>query len=397
VSKKLVVIGIAVVAITLFFAWRFVRPMNIFTITENFARPVATANIPAPLKTLRAEECGSCHQDFYKEWKTTIHSQAWTDPYFQADWKFDREQQICRNCHTPLDRQQEQKVIGFRDKGMEDPVLQPNPDFDPVLQREGVTCTACHLREGKIRGVFGDTEAPHPVAKLQSGNEICIRCHVVDGDRWDTFFRYPPCGTVTEIQAGRGEKVARSGETVVGNIAALGCVDCHMPLIERALVTGGKVRKVRQHLWRGGHDPEQVKRALNITFEQASADKLRYKLSLTNIGAAHFVPTGTPDRHFMITIRVLDKNGGTIRKQEQVIKRTMMWRPFIIDIKDNRLAPGKPQIYEFELSEQDAVEADAVEAVVRYALVNKKRLERIGYKNKEALSYEVFRKRLTLN
>ncbi|MFV1998373.1 MAG: multiheme c-type cytochrome, partial [Acidiferrobacterales bacterium] len=356
-NKKFIVIGITVVAITLFFAWRFVRPMNIFTITENFARPVSTARMPAPLKTLRAEECGSCHQDFYNEWKTTIHSQAWTDPYFQTDWKFEGEQQICRNCHTPLDRQQEQKVIGFRDPGMEDPVLQPNPDFDPTLQREGVTCAACHVREGKIRGVFGDTGAPHPVEKIKSGNEICIRCHVVDGNSWDTFFRYPPCGTVAEIQTGRGEKVARSGETVVGDPATWGCVDCHMPLVERPLVAGGKVRKARRHLWRGGHDPEQVKRALNIKFEQNLADKRRYKLTLTNVGAAHFVPTGTPDRHFIVTIRALNKNGEIIRKQEQVIKRTLMWRPFIIDLKDNRLAPGKSRSYKFELSRQESVEA----------------------------------------
>jgi len=396
-NKKLIVIGVAVVVIAVFFGWRFVRPMNIFTVSDKFERPVSTAKIPAPLKTLRAEECGSCHQQFYQEWKTTIHAQAWTDPYFQVDWKFDGSQQICKNCHIPLDRQQEHKVVGFRDKEKWDPILEPNPEFDPALQHEGVTCAACHLREGKILGVYGDTKAPHPVKKIQNANEICVQCHVVSGERWDTFFRFPPCGTVAEIQAGRGEKVGRSGETVVGDPAALGCVGCHMPLVERPLVTGGKVRKTRQHLWRGGHYPEQVKRALDIKFEQVSADKRRYQLTLTNVGAAHYVPTGTPDRHFVVILRVLDKNGKTIRKQEQVLKRTLMWRPFIIDLKDNRLSPGKPQVHEFELSKQDVVEAGGVEAIVRYGLVGKKRLERIGYKGKEALSYEVFRKRLALN
>ena len=124
-------------------------------------------------------------------------------------------------------------MIGFRDKEKWDPILAPNPEFDPALRHEGVTCAACHLREGKILGVYGDTRAPHPVKKLQSANEVCIQCHVVDGDRWDTFFRFPPCGTVAEIQVGRGEKVARSGETVVGDPAALGCVDCHMRSEER--------------------------------------------------------------------------------------------------------------------------------------------------------------------
>lgn len=396
-SKKLIVIGVAVVVVAVFFGWRFLRPMNIFIVSESFERPVSTAQIPAMFKTLRAEECGKCHQEFYKEWKTTIHSQAWTDPYFQTDWKFEGSQQICKNCHIPLDRQQEHKVVGFRDKEKWDPILEPNPEFDPVLQHEGVTCAACHLREGKIVGVYGDTRAPHPVKKLKSANEVCIQCHVVGGERWDTFFRFPPCGTVAEIQAGRGKKVTRSGETVVGDPAALGCVECHMPLVERPLVAGGKVRKVRQHLWRGGHDPDQVKRALDIKFEQMTTDRHRFRLTLTNVGAAHYVPTGTPDRHFTLNVRLLDKNGKIITEEVHVIKRTVMWRPFIIDLKDNRLPPGKPRHHEFNYSKRELDDAVVVEAIVRYGLVDKKRLKRINYKGKEALSYEIFRKRLMLN
>ncbi|MFV1997932.1 MAG: hypothetical protein ACC641_07955, partial [Acidiferrobacterales bacterium] len=57
---------------------------------------------------------------------------------------------------------------------------------------------------------------------------------------------------------------------------------------------------------------------------------------------------------------------------------------------------GKSRSYKFELSRQESVEADAVEAIVRYGLVGKKRLKRIGYKDKEALSYEVFRKQIPL-
>jgi len=397
VNKKSIVITLSLVAIAVFFAWRFLRPLNIFIVSDKFARPVSTASIPVPLKTLRAEECGSCHQQPYQEWKTTIHSQAWTDPYFQTDWKFEGSPQICKNCHIPLDRQQEHKVIGFHDKEKWNPILEPNPEFDPVLQREGVTCAACHLREGKIVGVFGDTKAPHPVKKLNSGNEICIQCHVVAGDRWDTFFRFPPCGTVAEIQAGRGKNAARSGETVVDDPASLGCVECHMPLVERALVKGGQLRKARQHLWRGGHDPEQVRRALDISFEQASADGRRYRLTLTNVGAAHYVPTGTPDRHFTLKVRLLDRNGKTVAQQAQTIKRTVMWRPFIIDLWDNRLAPGKPGHHDFNFSQRESDDAVAAEAIVRYGLVDKKRLKRINYKGGDILSYEIFRERLSLN
>ena len=263
----------------------------------------------------------ACHRDIYEEWRTTMHSQAWTDPYFQADWAFDRSQQICKNCHVPLDRQQEHTILGFRDKDKWDPILAPNPGFDPGLQHEGVTCTACHLREGRIVGVHGVTDAPHPVGKIDDPNTVCVRCHVVTGDRWDTLFRFPPCGTVAEIQATPSSRLAiedraaladhggtavsvapipsddKPGELAMPDATSLGCVQCHMPLVERPLVEGGKARPVRRHLWRGGHDPEMVKKGLEVRFGEITATSpgtRTFAVTLTNVGAAHYLPTGTP-------------------------------------------------------------------------------------------------------
>ena len=300
INRRSIIIGIIILA-TALMVWRFVRPMNIFVVTENFERPVSTLEIPDILETLSARECAGCHQEFYDEWQTTIHSKAWTEPYFQKDFEFDGSQQICRNCHTPLDRQQENLVLGFRDAEKWDPILAHNPRFDPDLQKEGVTCAACHLREGKILGTFGSELAPHPVNKIEDGNQICVACHVVDGQRWDTFFKFPPCGTVAEIQSTAAKnlttKKGKSGEVVVSETSKLGCVNCHMPVVERALVKDGEIRKVRQHLWRGGHDPQMVKSGLTIKLAEAApanAGKRNFNLTITNTGAAHYLPTGTP-------------------------------------------------------------------------------------------------------
>ena len=197
-----------------------------------------------------------------------MHSQAWVDPYYQADWRFDGKQQICRNCHTPLDRQQPDKVLGFRDDEKWEPALVENADFDRELQHEGVTCTACHLRDGMILGIIGNTSAPHPVKRLDNANRVCVRCHVVEGERWDTFFRFPPCGTVAEIQSAssiynqaENNSDNKTGEMSLQHISELGCVECHMPAVQRPLVEGGVARMARRHLWRGGHDPEMVRKA----------------------------------------------------------------------------------------------------------------------------------------
>lgn len=438
IKKKTVIQVFIVIGVTGFFVWRFIRPMNIFVVSKAFERPIDSTTVPAPLQTLRAEECATCHKAFYDEWRTAMHSRAWTDPYFQTDWQFDGKQQICKNCHTPLDRQQEYKVLGFRDKEKWDPVLAPNPSYDSKLQHQGVTCAACHLREGKIVGVFGDTRAPHPVRKLEDSNQVCVRCHVVGGNRWDTFFRFPPCGTVAEIKATRNTGISRrghgtpqsvanddpgneaaqtanvfspqpklsstdkvrpgtSGEITVTGIKELGCVQCHMPLLKRPLVAGGKPRLTRRHLWRGGHDPEMVKRGLQVSFKalaEASPGKRSYVLSLTNVGAAHYLPTGTPDRHLMVTLRVLGKKGEVLKEETHTLQRSFMWRPFIVELEDTRLPRWQPRNYRLDAS--DTPNAVAVEAVVRYYLVAEKRLKRIGYKNKEALAYEVFRKRISL-
>ena len=428
------VILLLVLLLAIFLAWRFIRPLNIFVVTDAFDLPEDTSVIPQPLAGLGARECAACHPAFYEEWRTTIHSQAWTEPYFQSDWKFDNSQQICRNCHTPLDRQQPHVILGFRDKEKWDPITEPNPDFDRDLQHEGVTCAACHVRDGRIVGVLGIQDAPHPVQQLDDPNEVCVRCHVVDGDRWDTFFRFPPCGTVAEIRSNPdsrltptdietlaayqdnvaelqetasaktpthpGHSQGKTGEITVTDTASLGCVQCHMPLVQRPLVEGGQVRPVRRHLWRGGHDPDMVKSGLQVQFEEASGestDTRTFILTLTNVGAAHYLPTGTPDRHLTVDLRLLDSEGRVLKEQNHSLKRTVIWRPFIIDLWDTRLPRWQPRSYELSIPANSRQTPAAVEAIVRYHLLDEKRRKRIGYENQEPIAYEVFRQKISIN
>lgn len=415
--KRTVITGTIVIAVVAFLAWRFIRPMNIFVVSEVFERPIDTTAAPAVLGNLRATECGACHQSFYNEWKTTIHSQAWTDPYFQADWKFDGSQQVCKNCHIPLDRQQEHRVLGFRDKEKWEPILEDNPDFNPRLQHEGVTCAACHVRDGKVVGVHGIADAPHPVRKLGNPNQVCVRCHVVSGERWDAWWRFPPCGTVAEIRETPGAQLneqeveallklepdrkptGASGEIRVPDSDELNCVQCHMPAVKRPLVEGGEPRLARRHLWRGGHDPAMVRATLDINLAEekpTATGKRVFALTLTNTGAAHYLPTGTPDRHLTVDLTLRDHNGVVLKREQAILKRTVMWRPLIIDLWDTRLPRWQPRRYRIGFSTGDKPAPAAVEAVVRYHLLEEKRRRRIGYENSEPISYEVYRERMVI-
>lgn len=396
---------VVLLTLSAFLGWRFVRPMNIFTVAKSFERPVATATLPAGIDNLRAESCGKCHAEFYDEWRTSMHAHAWTEPYFQVDWRHDRAQQICKNCHTPLDKQQEQRVLGFHDSDKFDPIVAPNPDFDPVLQQQGVTCAGCHVRDGKILGPYGNPKAPHPVRRMSDPNEICMPCHLVPGQRWDTFFRMPPCGTVAEIRAvdNSAPQNTRSMEATIGRTrevlvspGELKCVACHMPAVDRPLTADGPVRAARRHLWRGGHDPAMVRQALQGQLERQPdiGHDTHITLTLTNVGAAHFLPTGTPDRHLSVALRLLDAQGHVLDSQQHILKRTLLWRPVIIDLRDTRLPRWQPRKFDYSFSRKRYPQATAVEAEVRYHLLTEQQRAKIGYQNTTPIDYPVYQARL---
>ncbi|MBP8137357.1 MAG: hypothetical protein KAY61_04065, partial [Candidatus Eisenbacteria bacterium] len=50
-----------------------------------FEQPFAGQRVPKGLKSLSAAECGSCHVAIYREWRQSVHAQAWADPQFRAE------------------------------------------------------------------------------------------------------------------------------------------------------------------------------------------------------------------------------------------------------------------------------------------------------------------------
>ncbi len=143
-----------------------------------------------------------------------------------------------------------------------------------------------------------------------------------------------------------------------------------------------------------------VRQALDVQLQEVPASspgRHRFALMLTNAGAAHYVSTGTPDRHLTVRLRLLDANGGIIKEEKHMVKRTILWRPFIIDLRDTRLPRGQPRTYTLEYATTRSPQPAAVEAIVRYYLVDEKRRCRIGYDRSEYISYEVFHRRIALS
>ncbi len=144
-----------------------------------------------------------------------------------------------------------------------------------------------------------------------------------------------------------------------------------MPEIERPVAIGGPIRQGRQHLWRGGHDPAMVKRAIEVKVtvdpaEPKPGDKVRVTLTLVNAGAGHKLPTGDPDRHFTVEFAVQDQKGAVLKQQSNTMGRWILWQPAIVELYDNRLMPLASRDYTFEYEVPKENDGLQLTAKVRY-------------------------------
>jgi hypothetical protein len=372
-----------------------VKPTVIFGLREDYAHAIPYQTVPEGLTSLKAESCGTCHTDIYNEWKTSIHAQAYTDPFFHAYWTKDKHTWVCLNCHAPLENQQPTLIKDIPRDRVERAVQEPNPRYDQEYQQEGVTCAACHVRDGVILGPFDDAKAPHPTKydPMFRTTQLCYRCHSVVGGPAQ-FYNGGPCGTYPEYEDGYWKKER-------GFI----CQNCHMPEIERPVAIGGPVRHGRQHLWRGGHDPAMVKRAIDVKVaaepaEPKPGDTVRVTLTLVNAGAGHKLPTGDPDRHFTVEFAVEDQNGKVLKQQSDTMGRWIMWQPAIIELYDNRLMPLASRDYTFEY--QVPKESDGLKLVtkVRYHIQTERQhqmlIDKYGLTAQDPYNFPVYERAVPL-
>jgi hypothetical protein len=353
---------LAVVAV--YFYYTEIKPVVIFGLRSDYAHAIPYQKIPAGIDSLKAEACGTCHREIYDEWKTSIHAYAYEDPFFQAYWKKDKNIWVCLNCHTPLENQQPTLIKEIPRGRVEKAVEEPNPRYDAEYQKEAITCAACHVRDGVIYGPFEDSAAPHPT-KFDPNfrtTQVCYRCHnVVSGPA--QFYNVGPCGTYAEYE----------GKFFMQERGFI-CQSCHMPEIDRPVATDGPIRRGRQHLWRGGHDPDMIKRAVAVQIKAdppypKPGDQVTFTLTLINAGAGHKIPTGDPDRHFTIEFLVEDRAKRVIHQDTSTMGRWILWQPVVVELYDNRLLPLASREYRFSYRMPAESEGLALKARVQYHIL----------------------------
>ena len=290
---------------------------------------------------LSAADCGVCHTAIYKEWKTSIHAAAWTDPQFQAELHKDPEVAwLCLNCHTPVANQQPHLVTP--NQPLRGSVMPVNPAFDEVLRSEGVTCLSCHWTPDGIAAPHEGVRAPHATVYTPglTSDALCASCHQAKARLEDAL--------VCHFNTGQEKQQAGVTQS---------CTDCHMPSVERPVVAGGAVRTGGRHTWPGsglgkGTVPavtalESLK-LLDVTAERSGAAVTRLSFVLNNAGAGHMVPTGDPERFLRITASLLGADGSVRDSRQWRIGQMWTWSPVAEKTSDNRLGVGERRAFSWE-------------------------------------------------
>ncbi len=334
------------------------------------ARGQATRTPARPTsKTLTsAEECGRCHADIFRYWKASLHAQAADDPRFQAVFTRVKEEThrqdldgICLRCHAPA-------LLQGQDS-----------KWDRKVSWEGVTCDFCH----SVRAVRNDAKAPFvlEVGEVKSG-PLRDATPTVHGARYAESFSSSmlcnPChqfvnekglevlSTYAEWQASPYPGQSKTCQTCHMRSAAGKVVD---PKVQRVAMTS-----VNLHEMPGGHSVTELNRALGaqITAERHGGT-VDVNVQLTNRGAGHKIPTGSPLRTIVMVVQVAGGTGGsqtatrTYRRvvvdenNQEITEESAVWLRGARVLRDDRIAPGerRSEKFSFQLPTNTPVRAVA--------------------------------------
>jgi len=230
----------------------------------------------SPLEaSLAPQACAQCHAAQHADWQGSLHSRTMGPGLRWQLMLMNQEQgNRCLRCHAPL---AEQKALVALELGWPNAPKQPPPDFVPAdLGHGGLVCAACHVRgherfgpppRGKVAA--GGPHGGFTVSEAFTDSRFCAHCHQFpeDGPRLagklqeDTWAQW---AASDYAQEGPGRQT---------------CQSCHMP--------------ERRHLWRGIHDPEMTRRAIDVQLKLADLGDGRYEAVATvrNTGAGHHFPT----------------------------------------------------------------------------------------------------------
>jgi nitrate/TMAO reductase-like tetraheme cytochrome c subunit len=313
--------------------------------------PVAIQETPPGLANLSAQGCNACHWQAHDAWNQSPHAVAWSDPVFQEAVDRVGGSTSCRSCHLPLANQHPRLAAGYVDGDLARPSLKPNELWDPTLMAEGVSCAACHVRDGTVVSTRAAPGAPHPVAVSAELGEssFCATCHQLT---WPGA-EQPFYNTFGEWSASAYAE------------AGVGCKDCHMPAeAGPAIATRYAARPTHSFVADTG-------RALSLLLELEESEIQRgseytVTVRIQNTGAGHHVPTGSPFKQYRVEALLLDAEGEPLAPTGSLdLGRTVSDGPPWDILADSRIPAGGEIRFAHSFTVSQRAAAQRAELVVR--------------------------------
>lgn len=283
--------------------------------------------------SLAPRDCGACHPVQFEQWKSSVHAAAYSPGFagqlIEGDLAQPAELRQCQTCHAPLAEQQPRDASG-----------EENPIYDRALREQGIVCAACHVRAHQRFGPPRRPDLPPLATALPHGgfearpefteSRFCAECHQFFDD--PGVNGKPIENTYAEW---RDSPAAAEGRT---------CQSCHMP--------------DRAHLWRGIHDPDMVRAAVEVELRPFATEgaALRAELALHSRDLGHAFPTYVTPR-VILSLWQEDAGGREIdgTRVEDVVGREIDFGSWE-EIFDTRIPPGGSRVLAYaEPRRPDAV------------------------------------------
>lgn len=250
------------------------------------ALPFTVGPLVDGLANTTSQACAACHFEAHGGWAESAHATGWQDPTVQAAFRL-ADTPACSSCHLPL-LEQRPTLVTYPTDEVDKPLVSANPAFDPSLRLEGVTCAACHVRNGQVVATRPPEDigpAPHPLAWSEdlTRSEGCAACHQLT---WE--------GANAPLYDTYGEW-SRSPYAEAG----IACQDCH----------GGRGADAAAPYAHGSE--RRTERAISVLIDLPSLTVVRgdevpvpLGLTLQNSGAGHAFPTGSPFGGVRVQVRL---------------------------------------------------------------------------------------------
>ena len=203
-------------------------------------------------------DCATCHGAITREWRSSLHAQAYISPVFlkRKEELRDSGQSSCA-CHAPENIAPE--FLGAVPQAREDSL------------HLGVDCLACHMDDDMVAWSGAQQRfVPHftSMDSIYSQGRFCTGCH-----SW-------------------------------GKESGFDCQECHMPEIEGGGSDGPHIGKVdgathRSHGWPGSRNPEILAQGAALT---AVRNGKRLGLSVANLVGAHSFPVSSGHRAEIVVL-----------------------------------------------------------------------------------------------